>query len=314
MKNKKILAIIIAIIVSIATGLLVYKVLSNKTSGVTPVLYEVTKAGSDNKMYLFGSIHMADKELTYPDYVLDAYNKSHYIACEYNMIAANNDMEKMQEIAMNMLYQDGTTIKDHIDEDTYNKLVNFLTEKNSYTVLYDYYKPVFFYSLMSSIMGKDAKLDSEAGVDEYFLNKAINDKKEILEVESMESQMNLLLGFSDELYLVSIRDVIDNYQDNVQELIQLYDSWKKGDINKILELNDEDIDIKDGYTEKQIEEIKEFNKKIIDDRNKTMTDKAISYFNDNKDVFYMVGTLHIIGEDGIAHSLEEKGYTVKRIQ
>ena len=313
-KNLKIIGII-AIIIFITLGIFLgIKLIGSKEKTLTPVMYEVTKEGSSNKMFLFGSIHLANKDdLIFPDYVLDAYNNSHYLACEYNIVAANADFASAQEIAMKMLYQDGTTIKDHINNELYTKITDFLTKKNMYNGLYDYYKPVFFYSLMSNIIGLDAKLNSEAGIDEYFINKAIEDKKTILEVESMQYQMNLLLSFSDRLYEIAINDVLENYDDTVKETAELYSSWKTGDDKKMLELNDEDIDILDSYTEEEKKEISNFNKKIVDDRNITMTDKAIEYFNNNQDVFFMVGALHIIGENGIANRLQEKGYTVTRI-
>lgn len=323
-KNKylKIVGLIAIIVAILVGGFFLYKTLNKDTKKptydkktITPLLYEVSKDGSNNKMYLFGSIHMANmNDLVFPEYVLKAYNDSHYVACEYNIVKENTDMEKAQAMIMQMLYQDGTTIKDHISEDTYNKLVDFLTKKESYSNVFDYYKPVFFYSLITNYIGNDAKLDAGSGIDEYFIKKAASDKKTILEVETMESQTELLLSFSDSLYEIAIKDMLDNYDDGVKEIIDLYDSWKKGDEKKLLELNDEDIEINEDYTEKQKKEIAEFNKKIVTDRNKTMTDKAIEYFSNNQDVFFMVGTLHIIGDDGIVNNLIEKGYTVKRIQ
>ncbi len=315
-KKLKLIIIIVSVIVLLLAGFLAYKLIkpSSKELSNNQLLYEVTKEGSNNKMYLFGSIHLAKTEdLDFPSYIMNAYNNSQYLACEYNSVEANNNAQKVQEIAMNMIYQDGTTIKDHIDEDTYNKLVKYLTEKESYSPLYDYYKPVFFYSFMSSLVGNDANLSAAAGVDDYFIKKAIYDKKEILEVESMEYQMNLLLSFSDDIYVLSIKDLLDNPKDSVDGMIELYNSWKTGDVNKLLEFNDEDIQIKDEYTEKQKQEIADFNKKIVDDRNLTMTEKAKEYFDSNKDVFFMVGALHIVGDNGIAKNLERAGYKVTRI-
>ena len=318
MKKKylKIIGIFAILIVVLLGGFFVYKKNSKVSdeNKITPILYEVTKKGSNNKMYLFGSIHMAKKEdLVFPEYIMDAYNNSHYLACEYNIVKANADFESAQEIAEKMFYQDGSTILNYISGDTYVKLVRFLKGKNLYNSFYDYYKPVFFYSLMSNVIGNDANLKSEAGIDEYFINKAITDNKEILEVESMQLQMDLLLGFSDSLYELAINDIIDNYDDNVKELVDLYANWKSGNEKAMIELNDEDMAVKENYTEEQKEEINEFNRQMVNDRNKTMTDKAIEYFNNNQDVFFMVGTLHIIGEDGIANRLQKEGYIVKRV-
>lgn len=322
MKEKKnylklVILIILVIIVGIV-GFLIYNKSSKEpekiNENMTPLLYKVTKEGSVNEMYLFGSIHMANKEdLLFPKYIMDAYNKSHYLACEIDEESLNIDMNEAQALVYAMMYQDGTTIKDHINEDIYNKLVEFLTNKNSYVNAYDYYKPMFFYSLLSVVAANDANLSSDSGIDNYFISKAKKDGKEVLEVESMEFQTNLLLSFSDKLYELIIKETIDNYDDSVEELKELYDNWKKGNEKKILELNDEEIKNEENYSEEIKKEIENYNKLLITDRNKTMTETAINYFEDNKDVFFMVGTLHIIGEDGIANNLRNNGYTVTRV-
>ena len=76
---------------------------------------------------------------------------------------------------------------------------------------------------------------------------------------------------------------------------------------------DDEIEIDKNYSENDIKLIKDYNKKLIDDRNITMTNKVEEYFKDNKKVFFMVGALHVIGDKGIAKELEQRGYTVKQI-
>ena len=323
-KNYLNIVICIALIIVLAIGgFIVYKGLNKdnkpkeekqeEKTKISPLLYEVTKEGSSNKIYLFGSIHVANKDdLVFPEYILEAYNNSHYLACEID--AVNNEKEAEQLLLNNIAYTDGTTIKDHLKETTYNKLINFLTEKKSYINSYEYFKPYFFFSLISDLSSKDANLSSKSGIDNYFINKATKDNKTILEVESIESQMNLLFSFSDTLYDVAISEMIDEYDTEVKGISDLYNSWKTGNIDEMLKLENEDIEIKDDYTEEEKAAINDYNKRLISDRNLTMTDKAIEYFNNNQDVFFMVGTLHIIGDDGIAKNLEKKGYTVKRVE
>ena len=40
---------------------------------------------------------------------------------------------KLMKSAIEMMYQDGTTIKDHLSKEAYDKLVNFLTAKKAYS-------------------------------------------------------------------------------------------------------------------------------------------------------------------------------------
>ena len=58
----------------------------------TPLLYEVTKNDSETKIYLFGSIHVADERAyPLPEIVMNAYNSSDSLAVEFDLISADNN-------------------------------------------------------------------------------------------------------------------------------------------------------------------------------------------------------------------------------
>ena len=94
-------------------------------------------------------------------------------------------------LAQKMLYTDGTTIKDHIGEELYDKMVAKLKEKGSYNSMYDNYKPAFFESLFENAIIVDANMDANAGIDMHFLKLAKSEQKDILEIETAESQCYL---------------------------------------------------------------------------------------------------------------------------
>lgn len=48
-------------------------------------------------------------------------------------------------------------------------------------------------------------------------------------------------------------------------------------------------------------------------RNKLMVERASEYLRDHKNVFYVVGLAHMLGDDGLVASLENRGYTVSQI-
>ena len=326
-KKKKYTIIGIIILLALAIGIITTIIINNSSGetpikdtktnkeNITPLMYEVTKEGSNNKIYLFGSIHMADTDkFNFPDYLTNAYNKSQYLACEFDIVEYQKDQEKMLQGIQDLIYNDGTTIKDHLSKDTYNKLVTFLKEKEMYTEMYDIYKPIYFESLITSIMANEAKIKINDGIDTYFLDKAKTDNKTILEVESYDYQIKLLSTFSDQLYELLISDLLDKYDEEVQSLKDLYDAWKKGDIERIVKASNDELEIKSNYTKEEINIIKDYNKKLLDDRNINMTNKLIDYFNNNYDTFYMVGAAHLVGDKGIAKLLQEKGYNVKQMR
>lgn len=325
-KNKKFEYIIIALmLVLIAVGsFLIYKKYSNKKEKeeidvtekekVTPLIYKITHDDSDNVIYLFGSIHVASLgELEFPDYLMDAYNTSDYLAVEMDLVDyMENASTNLDEIIKQQTYQDGSTIKDHVSSDTYDALVKFMKENYSYNEEMDKYNAYFFESLLTSLVLNKSGLDASSGIDIYFLTLAKQDKKEILEVESYEFQEALLTGFPDRYYELSINSIIEDIDGSVQEIKDLYAAWKRGNEEELYELSKTDLDDPE-LTQEEKEILIDYDKKVLIDRNVNMASKLEEYFKEDKKVFYMVGAAHLVGDDGIASLLKEHGYKVEKM-
>ena len=280
-----------------------------KTEEIKPLLYEVTKEGSDNVMYLLGSIHATKKNaFPLPSYIMDAYENSLYLAVECDVVSYMENID-LESYVLSYLYPDGSPVKEHISEETYNKLIEKLKELKLYNENLIYYNTNFFASLLQEKVMEDAKLKEE-GIDNFFIEDALSNNKNILEVESVEFQMELLNSFSDRLYELQLLSLLDEYDENVISLKLMYDSWANGDIDKLIELlymDDDDLSEED----KAI--VDDYNNRLVDLRNVTMTNKFMEYFENNYKTFFVVGALHLYGDNGIINGLINNGYSVKAI-
>lgn len=314
MKNlKKILCLLLLTSVMLVSGCQKEEqVIEEEQNSSTPLFYKITKDKSDTTIYLLGSIHAAD-ETAYPlpEKVTEAFNESEYLAVEVDIVKLTEDFDAQISLAQKMMYSDGTTIKEHIGEELYNSMVEVLKEKSSYSTLYDSYKPAFFESLFENEIINDANMNSNDGIDMHFLNLAKEGEKQILEVESADFQYDLLLGFPDELGKLNLQRYVDDYDTSVEQLTTLYEAWKKGDIVELEKMLFEEDDTE--YTEEQKKLIEDYNNALIIDRNYNMAKVLETYFDEEKNVFCVVGLGHIIGEEGIVQLLEKKGYIVEKI-
>lgn len=278
----------------------------------TPLFYKISKEDPDINIYLLGSIHAADKGI-YPlnETIMSAYNQSDYLAVEVDTVALTSDLDAQIELAQKLLYNDGTTIKDHIGEDLYNKMVGILKEKGSYNSLYDNYKPTFFESLFENIIITDAEMDANAGIDMHFLNLAKKEEKNILEIETAEFQYDLLLSNPIELDKMMLEEYVNNYDESVTEMKEIYNAWKKGDITELEQTLL--VSSTEGLSDEEIKMVENYNKSLITDRNYGMADALEKYFNEDKKVFCVVGLGHVIGDEGIISLMEKKGYNVEKL-
>lgn len=310
MKRKSIFLIItiFTLIVFPACG---KKEIVKEDNEITPLFYKISDK-NNTTIYLLGSIHAADDTI-YPlnDTIMNSFNDSDYLAVEVDTLSLQNNFDLSLKLAEKMMYNDSTTIKNHIGDELYNKMVNFLKEKKSYSSLYDNYKPVFFESLFENLIINDAKLKSESGIDTYFLSLASENNKKILEVESAEFQYNLLLNTPLELDKIMIEEYIDNYDLNVSQMKDLYELWKKGDKEQLenILINSESQNV----TEEEKKLMENYNQSLIIDRNYGMANVLENYFEKKQNVFCVVGLGHVIGDEGIINLLQKRGYDVVQL-
>lgn len=268
--------------------------------GARGFMWEVKNNG--NTVYLVGSIHIADDSF-YPlrSAFEEAFAEADYLGVEIDISKAAD--KEQQQLIMNMgTYQDGTTLKDHVTKDTYAKLGEILKQYEMQPNALDAFKPWVVETTISSLKSMAAGYKAEAGIDLYFIQKAIERKLPVLELESYQSQLSMFDGFSKELQEKNLKSTLDNFDTLDDSVGQLTDMWKSGNDQLLLEFtNSMAVD-------------PEYNKAMLIDRNIGMADKIDGYLKSDKkaEYFIVVGAGHYLGEHGVIKLLEDKGYTIVR--
>ena len=146
--------------------------------------------------------------------------------------------------------------------------------------------------------------DPNYGIDKYFLSKA-DGKKRILELESLDYQINLLSNFNDhdqELFLLLALKDANTQSQEVKELLQ---AWTSGDVKGLERIMTKSID-----EDKRLSSIYEI---LINDRNKNMASKIADFLKMKESCFVIVGAGHLVGNKGIVEILKAKGYRVEQM-
>ncbi|WP_054957661.1 TraB/GumN family protein [Paenibacillus dakarensis] len=268
--------------------------------GARGFMWEVEHNG--NTVYLVGSIHVADDSF-FPlrEEFEEAFAEADYLGVEIDISKAAD--EKQQQLITNMsMYQDGTTLKDHVSKETYEQLTAILKQFKLETNAMDAFKPWVVESTLSSLQWMAAGYEADAGIDLHFIQRAIERKLPIVELESYQSQLGMFDNFSKELQEKNLKNTLDNFNvlDDSMELMA--DMWKTGDDQRLLEFTD------------SMAVDPEYNKAMLIDRNIGMADKIEGYLNSGKkeEYFVVVGAAHYLGEHGIIKLLQDKGYNVIR--
>jgi len=278
--------------------LLILFVLPLKSESDKHIMWEVTK--DDAKVYLLGSIHMARPDVYPLDAVLtNAYEKSDHLVVEI-------DMNKIDifSIMKKAYYKDDTRLMDNLNEDTYKMLQDEFAKLDVEESFYNKMKPWFAVMTLLNLKLTNSGFEAAEGIDMYFLKRAMEDSKPILELESGTFQITLLdsiLGnMQDDFIQYSLQDFdsTDSYVDD------MFDLWISGDAAGLEKAAFEQY--------KLMPNADEFAKAFLFDRNINMTEKIKGYLRTDKTYFVVVGAAHLLGEKGIIKLLENENYKVEQ--
>lgn len=278
-------------------------------------MWKVTGNGYNGEFYLLGSIHVGlDDTNLYANEVYEAFNVCDYLAVESDVIALEADFAAQTESLRSFVYTDGSKINTHIPIGLYESSRNMLKQFGLYNIMMDYYKPVLWQQLIEQSLTDATEYDSSLGVDRYFLLAAKRSGKKILEVENYLETNAALADMSEQtqIYLLEQtvnQEYVKNYADG---LFELYNVWKSGNIADIEETLFAEFDESE-YTADEVKSNEEYNSALLYSRNENMTDKARCICCSGKNVFYVVGLAHMVGEKGIVSSLISRGFTAEPV-
>ncbi|WP_458122665.1 TraB/GumN family protein [Paenibacillus sp. Z3-2] len=269
-------------------------------TGSRGFMWEVESNG--NTVYLVGSMHLADDSF-YPlhEEFEEAFAEADYLGVELDVSKGTD--EAQQQLILDLgSYQDGTTLKDHVSSETYAKLGDILKKNGLEPDVLDEFKPWVVENTLASLKTTPAGYEGSAGVDLYFVQKAIERKLPIIELESYEFQLNMFNNFSKELQEENLNTTLDNFDVLDDDMNQLAEMWKTGNDEQLLEFTNT-------YSDNE-----EYNKAMLIDRNIGMANKIDGYLKSDKkeEYFIVIGAAHYLGEHGIVKLLEDKGYSVER--
>lgn len=305
---------------------------STLDAGSKGFLWEIENKG--NKVYLLGSIHIANPDI-YPfsDDIIDAYQASDALVVEADILGGydQNDLLKY------CVYQDGTTLKDHVSEETYKQVVKAgsymgLSEEQINSLTSFYIWQIINSANMTATGADSSESSSVNGVDVQFLLQAAIDKKPIYELEGVLYQYDLLYSFSDELKEMLLSGSVAEYvgiaegtmepeQDNSSAslLNQMLECWRVGDQEGLMKLMSSDVSglelsDEDMKTYKTI--MDEYQNKLFTQRDKNMADNIEKLLKGEGSTTYfiVVGSGHYVSEYSVVDMLKEKGFTLKEIK
>jgi len=253
-----------------------------------------------SSIYLGGTIHV----LKSTDFPLDkafhkAYNDSKTIYFEVDIDKVNSPAFQAKA-TQNLIYKNGETLKDNINDKTYGLLEEFFINKGMHISMMQDFKPSMVVLVMT-VMELEALGFHSAGVDDFFYKLAIKDNKKIGTLESTDDQLKFLVnmgkGKEDQLLRYTIKD-LENTAVMMDKIKDMWSNAKLQQMNQFL-------------LKPMSKEFPTLYKEILVDRNNNWMPIIKDMFNTEEKEFVLVGFLHLVGEDGLLQQLKKDGYKIE---
>ena len=260
------------------------------------------------KIYLFGTIHLPHAKVrTLPAVVNQALAASDSVFVEIKPSELETPATQQR-----MLLPPGKKLADVVPADVLTRLRAHLGTKGIPPGVLDQYRP-WAVAMTVPILEHMQLLALHPPMDKALYQTAEKAGQEVGALESVNDQFGIFEAMSEAAQAKHLGRTLDQMKEAAAAgrdlLMELIDAYANGDEAKVLALMKEADQGAD-------EETLALSKRLIDDRNVTMTDRTLAEAKKRpgKTLFVAVGMAHHIGEKGIVKALEAKGFKVRRLK
>ena len=260
-------------------------------------------SSSKATVYLAGSFHMLRaSDYPLPAEFFTAYQDSRKIIFEVPP-GEMESPEYMGEFLSAAIYNDGTTLKEHITSAAYAKAESFCKERNYPMEEYQFLKPTFFVMTLTVLEMDKIGADSKKGIDYFFKDKAMQDGKATGSLETVDQQISIITSVDASVGSDQVLEAIEELKQIEVKLGEHLAAWRKGDEAKMEEL----------YI-KGLKRYPKLYQTLIVDRNNKWVKDIEGYLNGSGNTMVVVGAAHLVGDNSVVDLLRKRGYKVVKLQ
>ena len=257
-----------------------------------PILYEISKPGSSETSYLFGTMHVSDSAVTRVlEEVFPYVSKCNVFSGELDL----TDVEMDMTLTGTMFLQD-TTLQGLYSEEEYQQVQTFVIDKlgpaGSMAMMM---KPMW---ISMSIVQQEMVVDPAEVIDMRLQLKAEEQQLAIEPLETMAEQVKAINDIPLADQAQALLEFALDYDKQMSMSEDLTEKYIEGDLEGMFAI----------YNSERFSDQIELS--LINHRNQVMYDRLSVKLKEGKKVFCAVGALHLPGEQGLIQLLSENGFSV----
>jgi uncharacterized protein len=255
-------------------------------------------------VFLLGSVHVAKSDI-YPlnDYIEDAFSSSVRLAVEVDVSGLDKTEVQKRLLELGVLPHERSLSGD-LGPETAAEVAERLALAGLSMDDFQMFRPWVAYMTLTALDLARLGYGAENGVDLHFLGRAGN--REIVQLEGVDSQLELLAGLSDSDQVQLLREYLRESGRLSDETAALFDAWTAGDQARIAELATFGAD--DSGLASRMEEA------FLRKRDAQMAEKIQELLRLPGATFVVVGAAHLVRPGSIIDCLGRSGYAAEAVR
>jgi uncharacterized protein len=258
--------------------------------------------GQHNRIYILGSIHLLRaSDYPIPAMIYSAYDEAETLIMELDM----DDLDQIETAAIVMelgMIKDGGSLEDKLGRQDYAKAIALADKIEIPLAMLAGSKPWLAAVTVETMILTRVGFDPSRGIEMHLVARAANDDKDVIGFETTRQQIEMLDGLSATAQREMLMQTLTDGGQIEALLDQIIDAWRTGDIDYMEKTLLSDMA---GY--------RELYQTIVVDRNKDWVRQIGELLDDDDDYLIVVGTMHLVGKDGVPELLRQRGLRVQQV-
>ncbi len=253
-------------------------------------------AGRD-VVFLTGSIHALQQDA----YPLPQAFESAFAQAE--IVVFEIDVNDMIQAAVQMMaagsLEEGRTLEQVVGPEMWFEFKVHCDLLNLNPSMFSRMKPwMAALTLTSMELAKHGYL-ATAGLDSHFTQRADEAGKERQALETAEFQVSLFADLDAEQSLAFLHYTLTDLEVMIPEMEKMYRDWRSGNVEGMEQW------LLEGF-----EEFPDVFNRMVIDRNRAWVPKIVELLEGDRNAMLVVGSMHLVGDEGLVALLRQEGYAV----
>lgn len=263
----------------------------------------VWRVSSDqHDLYLGGTIHLLrSSDFPLPKAYEKAYQQSQLVVFETDIGLSQSNEFRSKMLRALMLPQD-QTLNDLLKPQTLVELEAYLKDNQMSLQQLARFKPAMI-SMTLTLMELKKIGVAEIGVDSFYFKQAQREGKKTLALETVDQQIEFIARMGEGLEDLMILQTLEDNKTMPTLFGDMVTSWRNGDAEGLKLL----------FIDPMKDEFAPIYESLLIARNRNWLPQIHKFMQTPEIELVLVGSAHLIGPDGLLHSLKKAGYHITQL-